>query len=110
MRTMRTLTLNETDWRGFQARRGESLKPVGASRRSEVLNEWFVGLQRLWRHVQATRSRDAIYGYLRRVFDFVRGWKNRGRGRRLVRHAQEFAGAEINKNAEIYSTIIKATT
>jgi hypothetical protein len=103
------IRLTNAEWQEFEVKHRKS-RPTPISPKAEARNQQLAELQKLWRQVQGARRRDAIYGYLRRIFELVRHWKDRGRCKQLVQYVQEFAGTEIDRRAEIYSTLIKATT
>jgi hypothetical protein len=57
-------------------------------------------VQVAWHKFQASRARDAIYGYLEAVFAIVMHFKVRRRTKRLLRHAFEFADLSFDKRAD----------
>ena len=62
-----------------------------------------------WDDFQASRARDAVYGYLEAVFAIVEHYKVRGRIKRLLRHAFEFADQPLDKNANPFTAVIRCT-
>ena len=62
-----------------------------------------------WKQFQASRGRDAVYGYLEEVSAIVEHYKARGKTDRLLRHAFKFAGLPFDKNAEAFAAIIRCT-
>ena len=58
---------------------------------------------------QASRARDAVYGYLEAVFSTLLHYKVRRRTKRLLRHAFKFAGLPFDKNADPFATLIRCT-
>jgi hypothetical protein len=63
-----------------------------------------------WDVFQASRARDAVYGYLDAVFAIVTRYKVRGRATRLLRRAFEFAKLPFDKNADPFTVIIRCTS
>ncbi len=63
-----------------------------------------------WDDFQESRSRDAIYPYLKAVFSLVGHYERRGRVRRLLRRATAFAGLEFERDADPFATIIRSTS
>jgi hypothetical protein len=62
-----------------------------------------------WNEFQASRTRDAVYGYLEVVFAIVAHYKVRRRTKRLRRCASEFAGLPFHKNADPFTAVIRCT-
>ena len=58
---------------------------------------------------QASRARDAVYGYLEAVFSTVLHYKVRRRTKRLLRHAFKFAGLPFDKRADPFAMLIRCT-
>jgi hypothetical protein len=56
-----------------------------------------------------TRSRDAVYSYLRAVFWIVKYYSKRDRTKRLIRAAYRFAGLPFDLNAEPFATVMRCT-
>jgi len=84
-------------------RTGEETPEVRLTRRLEKIRE-------AWNDFQASRARDAVYGYLTQVFAIVEHYKVRRKTRRLLRHAFELADLPFNKNADQFSAIIRCTS
>ena len=59
---------------------------------------------------QASRTRDAVYGYLTAVFETVVHYKVRRRTKKLLRYAFQFAKLPSDKNADPFSTILRCTS
>ena len=55
------------------------------------IRRWFEKVRDAWDDFQASRARDAVYGYLEAVFAIVEHYKVRRRTTRLRRHAFRFA-------------------
>jgi hypothetical protein len=62
-----------------------------------------------WDDFQASRARDAVYGYLLAVFAIVEHYKVRRRTKTLLRHAFKFANLPFDKNADPFSAVIRCT-
>jgi hypothetical protein len=63
-----------------------------------------------WDDFQASRARDAVYGFLGAVFEMVMHYKVRRRTTRLRRHAFKFAELPFNRNADPFSAVIRCTS
>ena len=73
------------------------------------LRRWLQKVRGAWNDFQASRARDAVYGYLAAVFAIVMHYKVRRRTKRLLRHAFEFANLPFDKNADSFSAVIRCT-
>jgi hypothetical protein len=63
-----------------------------------------------WGDFQSNRARDAIYDYLKRVFELVLGWKGRGEiNGRIARLVKTF-GLSSTVKAEPFSVVIYCTS
>ena len=62
-----------------------------------------------WDDFQASRARDAVYGYLDAVFAIVEHYKVRRRTKRLLRHAFKFADLPFDNNADPFTAVIRCT-
>jgi hypothetical protein len=62
-----------------------------------------------WDDFQASRARDAVYGYLEAVFAIVEHYKVRRRSKKLLRHAFKFANLPFDKNANPFTAVIRCT-
>ena len=62
-----------------------------------------------WDDFQASRARDAVYGYLEAVFATVAHYKVRRRTNRLLRHAFNFAGLPFDDKADPFTAVIHCT-
>jgi hypothetical protein len=67
-------------------------------------------LEKVWVDVQSSRSRDAIYLYLARVYKIVFAWQRRQCVKKLVARTQAWAGHRVDRRAEPYAVVIAATT
>jgi hypothetical protein len=74
------------------------------------LRRWLEKVRVAWGEFQASRARDAVYGYLEAVFAIVEHYKLRRRTKRLVRHALEFANLPFDKNADSFTAVIRCTS
>jgi hypothetical protein len=62
-----------------------------------------------WDDFQASRARDAVYGYLEAVFAIVEHYKVRRRAKKLLRHAFEYADQPLDKSADPFTAVIRCT-
>jgi hypothetical protein len=62
-----------------------------------------------WDVFQASRARDAVYGYLEAVFEIVVHYKVRRKTKKLLRQAFKFADLTFDKTADPFTTIIRCT-
>jgi hypothetical protein len=62
-----------------------------------------------WDEFQQSRSRDAVFGYLRRVYSLVIRYKGRRRTNRLLGRTFEFAGIPFDGEADPFTTVIRCT-
>jgi hypothetical protein len=62
-----------------------------------------------WNDFQASRARDAVYGYLQAVFAIVEHYKVRRRAKKLLRHAFKFADRPFDKNVDPFTAVIRCT-
>jgi type II secretory pathway component PulM len=73
------------------------------------LRRWLEKVRVAWDEFQASRARDAVYGYLEAVFAIVEHYRVRRRTSRLLRHAFEFANLPFDKNADPFAAVIRCT-
>jgi hypothetical protein len=85
-------------------RRTESQTPKARLRRR------LEKVRRAWGEFQASRKRDAVYGYLEAVFGIVEHYKVRRRTTRLLRHASEFTNLPLDKQANAFAAVIRCTS
>ena len=64
----------------------------------------------VWDDFQASRTRDAVYGFLGAVFEMVMHYKVRRRTKKLLQHAFKFAELPFNRNADPFSAVIRCTS
>jgi hypothetical protein len=62
-----------------------------------------------WDDFQASRTRDAVYGYLEAVFAIVEHYKVRRKTKKLLRHAFNFAELPFDRNADPFTAVIRCT-
>ena len=58
---------------------------------------------------QASRVRDAVYGYLEAVFALVSHYKTRRKTNKLLRHAFQFSSLPFDKAADPFTAVIRCT-
>jgi hypothetical protein len=63
----------------------------------------------VWDDFQASRTRDAVYGYLEAVFAIVEHYKVRRKTKTLLRHAFKFAELPFDRNADPFTAVIRCT-
>jgi hypothetical protein len=73
------------------------------------LMRWLERISSAWDEFQASRNRDAVYGYLDAVFEMVMHYKVRRRTKRLLQHACKFGNLPFDKNADPFSAVIRCT-
>jgi hypothetical protein len=74
------------------------------------LMRWLEKIRGAWDDFQASRSRDAVYGYLDAVLAIVEHYKVRRRTARLLRRAFKFANLPFDKNADPFTAVIRCTS
>jgi hypothetical protein len=74
------------------------------------LRRWLEKVRRAWEDFQASRRRDAVYGYLEAVFAIVAHYRARRRTNRLLRHAFEFAKLPLDTNGDPFIAVIRCTS
>jgi hypothetical protein len=62
-----------------------------------------------WDNFQASRARDAVYGYLEAVFTLVSHYKTRRKTNKLLRHAFQFSSLPFDKAADPFTAVIRCT-
>jgi hypothetical protein len=68
---------------------------------------WLERISSAWDHFQASRTRDAVYGYLEAVFAIVKHFKVRRKTKKLLRHAFKSTGPSFDKNADPFTAVIR---
>jgi hypothetical protein len=76
---------------------------AGLSRRLETVRD-------AWDNFQASRVRDAVYGYLEAVFAIVEHYKVRRKTKKLLRHAFKFADLPVDYNADPFTVVIRCSS
>jgi hypothetical protein len=71
---------------------------------------WLERISSAWDEFQASRTRDAVYGYLDAVFAIVEHYRVRRRTNRLLRHAAKFSGLPLENNADPFAAVIRCTS
>jgi hypothetical protein len=74
------------------------------------VRRWLENVYVAWDEFQASRARDAVYGYLDAVFAIVMHFRARRRTERLLRHAFELADLSFDKNADPFTAVIRCTS
>jgi hypothetical protein len=62
-----------------------------------------------WGVFQASRARDAVYGYLEAVFAIAKHFKVRRKTKKLLRQAFNFANLPFDRNADPFTVVIRCT-
>ena len=62
-----------------------------------------------WDDFQASRARDAVYGYLEAVFAIVEHYQVRRKTKKLLRHAFKFADLPFDRKADPFNVVIRCT-
>ena len=73
------------------------------------LRRWLEKVCNAWGEFQASRARDAVYGYLEAVFAIVKHYRTWRLTNKLLRHAFKFAGLPFDKNADPFTAVIRCT-
>jgi hypothetical protein len=76
---------------------------------SKGSKRWLKKVSDAWNDFQASRARDAVYGYLEAVFAIVEHYRTRRRTNKLLRHAFKFAAQPFDKNADPFTAVIRCT-
>jgi hypothetical protein len=74
------------------------------------LRRWLERVRSACGEFQASRPRDAVYGYLEAVFAIVMHYKVRRRTNRLLRHAFAFANLRFDKKTDPFTAVIRCTS
>jgi hypothetical protein len=74
------------------------------------LMRWLERISIAWDDFQASRMRDAVYGYLDAVFAIVEHYRVRRRTKRLLRRASKFSGLPFDKRADPFTALIRCTS
>ena len=71
---------------------------------------WFQKIRDVWNQFQASRARDAVYGYLEAVFAIITHYKVRRKTKKLLRHAFKLAELPFDRNADPFTAVIRCTS
>jgi hypothetical protein len=77
---------------------------------TEALQQDLLRVQNAWEDSQATRDRNAIYGYLSAVFDLVTWWKAEHHAVGRAHRALWLQGADSPTTNEPFAAIIRCTS
>jgi hypothetical protein len=75
----------------------------------QALRQDLLRVQNAWDECQASRDRNAIYGYLSAVFDLVMWWKAEDRAISRARWALQLRRLDLPTTDEPFAAIILAT-
>jgi hypothetical protein len=75
----------------------------------EALRQDLTRVRNAWEECQATRDRNAIYGYLTAVFNLVMWWAAEGRAVSRARWALQLQGLDLPTTDEPFAAIILCT-
>jgi hypothetical protein len=73
------------------------------------LSRWLDKVADAWDDFQASRARDAVYGYLEAVFAIVEHFRVRRRTNRLLLYAFKFAHLPFDRHANPFTAVIRCT-
>ena len=85
-------------------------EPTTVTFSTEALKANLLRLQNEWETVQASRDRDAIYGYLTPVFEVVAWWDQEGKAVKRVHRALRLRGHNSVRGPEPYAALILCTS
>jgi hypothetical protein len=74
------------------------------------LMRWLERISIAWDDFQASRTRDAVYGYLDAVFAIVEHYRVRRRTKRLLRRAAKFSGLPLENYTDPFTAVIRCTS
>jgi hypothetical protein len=77
---------------------------------TEALKANLLRLENEWDTVQASRCRDAVYGYLTAVFDLVTWWAKEGRAVKRACRALHLRGYSSLRSPEPFASIVRCTS
>ena len=89
---------------------GQGREPPTIAFSTEALLSNLLRLQNEWETVQASRDRDAIYGYLAAVFELVEWWDQEGKAGNRAHRALHLRGRKSFREVEPFATIIYCTS
>jgi hypothetical protein len=76
----------------------------------EALRQDLLRVRHAWEECQASRERNAIYGYLRAVFDLVMWWAAEGRAISRARWALQLQRLDLPTTDEPFAAVIRCTS
>ena len=76
---------------------------------TEALKQDLLRVQIAWDDCQASRARDAIYGYLSAVFDLVAWWTSEGHAQERAYQALRLRHINPFENEEPFAVVIRCT-
>ena len=76
----------------------------------EALRQDLLRVRNAWEHCQASRDRNAIYGYLSAVFDLVMWWVAEDRAMRRARRALQLQALDLPTADEPFAAVIFCTS
>jgi len=76
---------------------------------SEALRHELGRVRDAWAECQATRDRNAIYGYLTAVYDLVAWWTAEGRQFDRARRALRLQRLDISEREDAFASVIRCT-
>ena len=77
---------------------------------SAALRQDLERLRGIWEDCQATRDRNAIYGYLTAVYGLVAVWTAEGREADRARRALRLERLEVSDRVDPFAAVIRCTT
>jgi hypothetical protein len=89
---------------------GQVREPATIPFSTEALRASLLRLQNEWATVQASRDRDAIYGYLATVFEVVEWWAKEGKAVKRAYRALHLRGYSSVREPEPFAAVILCTS
>jgi hypothetical protein len=74
------------------------------------LRRWLEKVRGAWDDFQASRARDAVYGYLEAVFATVMHYKVRRQATKLLRHSLQLADLPFDRNGDPFTAVLRCTS
>ena len=87
-----------------------SRRKVGGKTPEDRLRRRLERICDAWADFQASRARDAVYGYLQAVFAIVEHSKVRRKRGKLLQSVFEFADLPIDSNRDLFTAVIRGTS
>ena len=85
-------------------------EPITIPFSTEALKANLLRLENEWEMVQASHSRDAIYGYLTAVFELVEWWDQEGKAVKRAYRALHLRGYSSVREPEPFAAVIRCTS